>query len=88
MWEACLGGIKRIAQVTEKLVPVMGVIYVALGVITIVMNAGKLPAAFAVIFQGAFNPSAVAGGVLGYTIMNAIRFGFARGVFSNEAGLG
>ena len=83
-----LGGIKRIAQVTEKLVPVMGVIYVALGVITIVMNAGKLPAAFAVIFQGAFNPSAVAGGVLGYTIMNAIRFGFARGVFSNEAGLG
>ena len=83
-----LGGIKRIAQVTEKLVPVMGVIYVALGVITIVMNAGKLPAAFAVIFQGAFNPSAVAGGVLGYTIMNAIRFGFARGVFSHEAGLG
>ncbi len=83
-----LGGIKRIAQVTEKLVPVMGVIYVALGVITIVMNAGKLPAAFALIFQGAFNPSAVAGGVLGYTIMNAIRFGFARGVFSNEAGLG
>lgn len=83
-----LGGIKRIAQVTEKLVPVMGVIYVALGIITIVMNAGKLPAAFGVIFQGAFNPSAVAGGVLGYTIMNAIRFGFARGVFSNEAGLG
>ncbi len=83
-----LGGIKRIAQVTEKLVPVMGVIYVALGIITIVMNAGKLPTAFAVIFQGAFNPSAVAGGVLGYTIMNAIRFGFARGVFSNEAGLG
>ena len=83
-----LGGIKRIAQVTEKLVPIMGVIYVTLGVITIVMNAGKLPAAFAVIFQGAFNPSAVAGGVLGYTIMNAIRFGFARGVFSNEAGLG
>lgn len=83
-----LGGIKRIAQVTEKLVPVMGVIYVALGIITIVMNAGKLPAAFAVIFQGAINPSAVAGGVLGYTIMNAIRFGFARGVFSNEAGLG
>lgn len=83
-----LGGIKRIAQVTEKLVPVMGVIYVALGVITIVLNADKLPAAFAVIFQGAFNPQSVAGGVLGYTIMNAIRFGFARGVFSNEAGLG
>ena len=83
-----LGGIKRIAQVTEKLVPVMGVIYVALGVITIVLNAGKLPAAFAVIFQGAFAPQSVLGGVMGYTIMNAIRFGFARGVFSNEAGLG
>ena len=83
-----LGGIKRIAQVTEKLVPVMGVIYVALGVITIVLNADKLPAAFAVIFQGAFAPQSVLGGVMGYTIMNAIRFGFARGVFSNEAGLG
>lgn len=83
-----LGGIKRIAQVTEKLVPVMGVIYVILGIITIALNVDKLPAAFAVIFQGAFNPQSVAGGVLGYTIMNAIRFGFARGVFSNEAGLG
>lgn len=83
-----LGGIKRIAEVTERIVPVMGVIYVVLGVVTIVLNADKLPAAFAVIFQGAFNPQSVAGGVLGYTIMNAIRFGFARGVFSNEAGLG
>ena len=83
-----LGGIKRIAQVTECLVPVMGVIYVLLGVITIVLNLDKLPAAFSVIFQGAFAPESVLGGVLGYTIMNAIRFGFARGVFSNEAGLG
>ena len=83
-----LGGIKRIAQVTEKLVPAMGALYVVLGIITIVMNIDKLPGAFAIIFQCAFNPQAAMGGVLGYTIMNAIRFGFARGVFSNEAGLG
>ena len=83
-----LGGIKRIASVTEKLVPVMGVIYVILGLVTILLNIGKLPAAFATIFQAAFDPQAVVGGVVGYTIMNAIRFGFARGVFSNEAGLG
>ena len=83
-----LGGIKRIAQVTEKLVPVMGVIYVVLGIITIGLNLDKLPGAFAIIFQGAFAPQSVLGGVMGYTIMNAIRFGFARGVFSNEAGLG
>ena len=83
-----LGGIKRIAQVTEKLVPLMGALYVILGIITIVMNIDKLPGAFAIIFECAFNPQAAMGGVLGYTIMNAIRFGFARGVFSNEAGLG
>jgi len=83
-----LGGIKRIAQVTERLVPVMGVVYVILGVVTIGLNLDKLPGAFAVIFQGAFAPQSVLGGVMGYTIMNAIRFGFARGVFSNEAGLG
>ncbi len=83
-----LGGIKRIAQVTEKLVPIMGVIYVVLGLVVIVMNIGQLPAAFATIIQGAFAPQAVGGGILGYTVMNAIRYGFARGVFSNEAGLG
>ena len=83
-----LGGIKRIAQVTEKLVPAMGALYVILGIVTIVMNIDKLPGAFAIIFECAFNPQAAIGGILGYTIMNAIRFGFARGVFSNEAGLG
>jgi AGCS family alanine or glycine:cation symporter len=83
-----LGGIKRIASVTEKLVPVMGVLYVILGVITIILNINQLPAAFATIFEAAFNPEAVVGGGLGYTIMRAVRYGFARGVFSNEAGLG
>ena len=83
-----LGGIKRIAQVTEKLVPFMGLFYVVLGVATLVMNFGNLPEAFRLIFYCAFNPDAALGGVTGYTIMLAIRYGFARGVFSNEAGLG
>ncbi len=83
-----LGGIKRIAQVTEKLVPFMGLFYVVLGVATLIMNFGNLPEAFRLIFYCAFNPDAALGGVTGYTIMLAIRYGFARGVFSNEAGLG
>ncbi len=65
-----------------------GVIYVILGLVTIILNIGKLPAAISTIFIAAFDPQAVVGGVVGYTIMNAVRFGFARGVFSNEAGLG
>ena len=83
-----LGGIKRIAQVTEKLVPFMGLFYVVLGVATLIMNIGNLPEAFRLIFYCAFNPDAALGGVTGYTVMLAIRYGFARGVFSNEAGLG
>ena len=82
------GGIKRIAMVTERLVPLMGVLYVILGLATIIINIKELPNAFLMIFHGAFNPEAAFGGVLGYTVMNAIRYGFARGVFSNEAGLG
>ena len=81
-------GISRIAQVTEKLVPFMGLFYVILGVVTLVLNFGNLPEAFKLIFWCAFNPDAALGGVSGYTIMLAIRYGFARGVFSNEAGLG
>ncbi len=83
-----LGGIKRIAQVTEKLVPFMGLFYVVLGVITLAMNIENLPAAFGVIFESAFSPQSAFGGATGYTVMLAIRYGFARGVFSNEAGLG
>ena len=83
-----LGGIKRIAQVTEKLVPFMGLFYVILGVATLIMNFGNLPEAFRLIFYCAFNPDAALGGATGYTVMLAIRYGFARGVFSNEAGLG
>ena len=83
-----LGGIKRIAQVTEKLVPFMGAFYVVLGIVTLVMNITYLPEAFKLIFWCAFDPTAAVGGAFGYTVMLAIRYGFARGVFSNEAGLG
>ena len=83
-----IGGIKRIAQVTEKIVPFMALFYIVGGVALIIINAGKVPAAFGMIFRGAFNLKAVGGGFLGYTVMQAMRFGIARGVFSNEAGLG
>ncbi len=83
-----IGGIKRIAQVTEKIVPFMALFYIIGGIALIIINAGKVPAAFGMIFRGAFNLKAAGGGFLGYTVMQAMRFGIARGVFSNEAGLG
>lgn len=83
-----IGGIKRIASVTEKLVPFMAVFYVIGGILILILNAGKLPGAITAIFAGAFSMKAVGGGVMGYTIMRAMRYGFARGIFSNEAGLG
>ncbi len=83
-----LGGVKRIGQVTSYLVPFMSVFYILAGLVVIVLRIGQLPAAFATIFKSAFSFQAVGGGVFGYAIMLAIRQGFARGVFSNEAGLG
>lgn len=83
-----LGGVKRIGQVTSYLVPFMSVFYVVAGVIAIVMRISDIPAVFAEIFKGAFSFKAVGGGVFGYAIMIAMKNGFARGVFSNEAGLG
>ena len=82
-----LGGIKRLGQVTERLVPFMAVIYILLGVGLIVLNIGKVPAVFASIFHGAFNPAAVTGGVVGYFFLS-MKKGVSRGIFSNEAGLG
>ncbi|MGN0377958.1 MAG: alanine/glycine:cation symporter family protein [Butyrivibrio sp.] len=82
-----LGGIKRIANVSQVVVPFMAVGYVLFAVILLVMNAQKIPAAFAVIVKGAFNPSAVTGGIVGSMIV-AMQKGITRGVFSNEAGLG
>jgi len=83
-----IGGIKRIASVTEKLVPFMAIFYVIGSLIIIGANAGRLPAACSMIFSNCFSIEAVGGGIMGYVIMQAMRFGVARGVFSNEAGLG
>lgn len=83
-----IGGIKRIGQVAEKLVPVMAAFYIAGALIILVMNASKLPGAFAAIFSDAFTGTAAIGGFTGSTLAAAIRYGIARGVFTNEAGLG
>lgn len=83
-----LGGIKRIAKVTELIVPFMAVIYVACGVIILVCNYKAIPDALYQIAAGAFVPKAVAGGIIGITVKDAIQKGVARGIFSNEAGLG
>ena len=82
-----IGGVKRIGKVTEKLVPFMALLYVILGVGLIAMKANQVPAVFAAIFQGAFNPTAVTGGVVG-SFFVAMQKGVSRGIFSNEAGLG
>lgn len=83
-----LGGIKRIASVNERLVPFMAVFYVICAVLTLALNWELVPHAFALIFEEAFNFEAALGGTAGYGIVLAMRYGFARGVFSNEAGLG
>lgn len=82
-----LGGIKRLAKVTEKLVPFMAVFYIVLAVGVILLNLDSVPAVFASIFKGAFQPQAVTGGVLGSFFISMKR-GVSRGIFSNEAGLG
>lgn len=83
-----LGGVKRIGQVTSLLVPFMSVFYVAAGIVVILMRITDIPGVFAAIFSSAFSFEAVGGGVFGYAIMIAMKNGFARGVFSNGAGLG
>jgi len=83
-----LGGIKSIAKVTSLLVPIMIVFYVAAALFIIFSHISEVPAAIGFIVKQAFNPTAAVGGFAGATIMMAIRFGVARGVFSNESGLG
>ncbi|MBC2716742.1 MAG: sodium:alanine symporter family protein [Desulfobacteraceae bacterium] len=83
-----VGGIKRIGQVASRLVPFMAVFYVGGALWVIVLNFDMIPAAFAMIFSDAFTGSAATGGFAGAALAQAIRFGVARGVFSNEAGLG
>lgn len=83
-----LGGVGRIASVTEKIVPIMAAFYILGALVLIIMNAGMIPEAFRQIFVGAFNPEAALGGFAGVAVSKAIQFGVARGLFSNEAGMG
>ena len=83
-----LGGVKRIASITEKLVPIMAIFYICGSLIAIGMNAENILPALKSIFVGAFSPEAVMGGAIGISIKEAVRFGVARGLFSNEAGMG
>lgn len=82
-----LGGIKRIGRVTEKLVPIMAVLYIVLSVGVIFLNLNHVPAVFSSIIKGAFRPSAVTGGIVGSFFLS-MKKGVSRGIFSNEAGLG
>ena len=83
-----LGGVQRLAAVTEKLVPVMAVIFLVGGLIVLVMRITYIPATFAMIFKYAFAPNAIIGGGIGYALKTAISQGAKRGLFSNEAGMG
>lgn len=83
-----IGGIKRIGKVASTLVPFMSLIFIILAVTAIFMHIQNVPSTFALIFTQAFNFKAVGGGILGYTFAKVIKKGMARGVFSNEAGLG
>lgn len=83
-----LGGVQRIASVTEKLVPVMACLYIVGSLIVLVCRITSVPAAFGMIFKYAFAPQALAGGAFGATIAKAISQGAKRGLFSNEAGMG
>ncbi|MDE5831441.1 MAG: sodium:alanine symporter family protein [Desulfovibrio sp.] len=83
-----IGGISRVASVTEKLVPAMAAMYIAGGSYVLASHAGAVGSAFAMIFQGAFDPQAVFGASIGVTMREAMRYGVARGLFANEAGMG
>jgi AGCS family alanine or glycine:cation symporter len=86
-----IGGLKRISKVAEKVVPAMAIVYVFLGLSVLIMNATQIPAAFVLIFKSAFGWKAVAGGAAGFVlkqVMDSMQKGIARGIFSNEAGLG
>ena len=83
-----VGGLQRISTVAERLVPAMAVLYILASLVVILLNIGALPHAVGLIFTHAFTPTAATGGFAGAAVWAAIRFGVARGVFSNEAGLG
>lgn len=83
-----IGGIQRIGKVASMIVPFMALLFMGLALIIICMNITAIPSCFVLIFKNAFSLRSFGGGLFGYTIMMAMRFGFARGIFSNEAGLG
>ncbi len=83
-----IGGIKRIGQVTEKVVPLMALLYVGAAIIILILSINQLPAVLTLIFKSAFKPTAAVGGFGGAVIAQTIRWGVARGVYSNEAGVG
>lgn len=83
-----VGGIKSIGSVAEKLVPAMALLYVAMCVVVLALNAQEIPDAFSMIFASAFGLQQAVGGLAGYAVLSAVRFGVARGLFSNEAGQG
>jgi len=83
-----IGGIKRISGVAAKLVPIMALAYVFFGLLILAINAEAIPAALSLIFSNAFTGTAAQGGFAGAAVWAAIQFGVARGIFSNEAGLG
>ncbi|MCX4029219.1 sodium:alanine symporter family protein [Endozoicomonas sp. SM1973] len=83
-----IGGIKSIAKVAGKLVPFMAIAYLLAGLVVLALNLGQIPAALELIFTSAFSGTAATGGFVGAGVAAAIRFGVARGVFSNEAGIG
>lgn len=83
-----IGGIGRIASVTEKLVPIMALLYIVGSLFIVIANWANILPAFKMIFVGAFNPKAATGGLIGVGVKEAVRYGVARGLFSNEAGMG
>ena len=83
-----VGGVERVARVSSALVPAMALLYLGAGTAVLVCNADRVPAALELIFSCALSPSAALGGGAGWTVAAAIRYGVARGVFTNEAGLG
>lgn len=83
-----IGGIKRIASVAEKIVPLMAVLYLILSLVVLIVNIKLIPETFAIIFRYAFKPQALLGGAFGAAIMAAVSQGAKRGLFSNEAGMG
>ena len=82
------GGLQRIGNVTEKLVPVMALVYIITALLVVLTHVNRLGSVIVQIFHGAFSPQAVSGGLAGVGIMQAMKSGFGRGIFSNEAGLG